>query len=83
MYLMRSHVFVVCVFLARLMLSTGEYPFQDPSLGTAGVDDLVNRPTLDELVSHSLAIHNRDSAGLPRLGVPAYQWITGVRVHGT
>jgi len=65
------------VFSIVLTSAAPKYPFQDPSLPwDKRVDDLVDRLTLDELVNHSMALYRRAPFGVPRLDIPAYQWIT-------
>lgn len=60
------------------VLATPKYPFQDPTLTwEARVDDLVERLTLDEIVSQTVTLYDGSSnTAVPRLDIKPYVWIT-------
>ncbi len=59
--------------LSSVLHAQTKFPYQDPSLPVkTRVDDLVSRMTLAEKVSQMM----NDSAAIPRLGVPQYDWWT-------
>lgn len=77
---MRISLYVI-VFLITSCLSSAQqihYPFQDTNLNfEERVKDLVGRMTLEEKIQQM----GYKSPGIPRLGIPAYNWWSGCS-HG-
>ena len=66
MYFKNFKSFYLCSLFA---VSLSAFPFNDPSLSwDKRVDDLVNRLTLDEVVSQSVALYQKSAPSIPRLG---------------
>jgi beta-glucosidase len=61
----------VVLFFSAFAQSQKPLPYMDPSLPIQQrVDDLVSRMTLDEKAAQMIST----APGIPRLGVPAYDW---------
>lgn len=64
-------LFVFVLLVANLNAQSYDYPFQNPNLDReVRINDLIARLTLSEKVQ----LMKHQSPGVPRLGVPAYDW---------
>ena len=71
-----SKCYVVFILL-HVGCSFALMPFEDTSLPwSKRVDDFVARLTLEEVIQQSVALYERSTPAIDRLGVKPYQWIT-------
>ena len=59
-----------------------QYPFLDPTLDwDERVEDLVDRLTIEEIITQSMMVYDQPNPGIPRLGIQPHVWISEC-LHG-